>query len=90
MLVAGGMPFREAHAVVGALVRRSLDEGVPISPTSQPPIQRWATTARAVFEPGAGAARRTSPGGGGPGPVERQLAALEAQAGRTIAVASAG
>ncbi|MGI9613005.1 MAG: argininosuccinate lyase [Acidimicrobiales bacterium] len=75
MLVVGGMPFRDAHAVVGALVRQSLDEGVALVElaAAHPDL---GDEARAVFEPGAGAARRTSPGGGGPGPVERQLALL--------------
>ncbi len=30
-LVAGGLPFRDAHALVGALVRRSLTDGVDLS-----------------------------------------------------------
>src|SRR5690606_25817482 len=30
-LVAEGMPFREAHALVGALVRQSLEEGVSLA-----------------------------------------------------------
>ena len=30
-LVSGGMPFRDAHAVVGALVRRSLTAGVDLA-----------------------------------------------------------
>ena len=30
-LVGTGMPFRDAHAAVGALVRRSLDEHVPLA-----------------------------------------------------------
>ena len=31
LLVRAGMPFREAHAVVGALVRESLERGVPLA-----------------------------------------------------------
>ncbi len=75
MLVVAGVPFREAHAIVGALVRRSLDEGVPLVElaAAEP---RLGPAARALFEPGAGARRRTSPGGGGPGPVAAQLDAL--------------
>ena len=30
-LVRAGVPFRDAHAIVGALVRESLDDGVPLA-----------------------------------------------------------
>lgn len=78
LLVAGGMPFREAHAVVGDLVRRSLDEGIALrdlvaaSPVLGPDVL-------GIFEPGASVRRRTTPGGAGPGPVSRQLGAASAQ-----------
>jgi len=74
-LVARGMPFRDAHAVVGALVRRSLDEGIALvdlvgsSPELGP---------EAVFLVASGVAvtRRTTAGGGGPEPVRAQLVAF--------------
>ena len=72
MLVIGGTPFREAHAIVGALVRQSLETGSSLADlASAHPL--LGEEASAVFEPGAGAARRTSPGGGGPAPVANQL-----------------
>ncbi len=78
LLVVGGMPFREAHAVVGAMVRQSLDDQVELVElaVAHPAL---GEDARALFESGAGARRRTSPGGGGPDPVRRQLDGLEAR-----------
>jgi argininosuccinate lyase len=78
ILVGGGMPFRQAHAVVGALVRQSLDDGTPLVELAAAD-HRFGEGIRSLFEPGAGVARRTSPGGGGPGPVSVQLAALRAR-----------
>ncbi|HUF33124.1 MAG TPA: argininosuccinate lyase [Acidimicrobiales bacterium] len=71
-LVAGGTPFRDAHAIVGALVRRSLGgEGsfadlVAASPELGP-------EAAALLVPGVAVTRRTTPGGAGPVPVAVQL-----------------
>ena len=71
-LVERGMPFRDAHAVVGTVVRRSLDgEGdlaalVAVHPDLGP-------DAAALVGPGMAVSRRTTPGGGGPGPVAVQL-----------------
>jgi argininosuccinate lyase len=72
ILVGKGIPFREAHGIVGALVRRSLDDGLDLAalvaaePTLGPDAAR-------VFEPGAAVARRTSPGGAGLASVADQL-----------------
>ena len=77
-LVVAGMAFREAHAVVGALVRRSLDEEIPLVEVAVE-HELLGPDIRSLFEPGAGAARRLSPGGGGPGPVARQLQQLREQ-----------
>lgn len=78
LLVVGGTPFREAHAIVGALVREALETSSPLVDlaVAHPLL---GEPARALFEPGAGAARRTSPGGGGPAPVAAQLDALRAR-----------
>ena len=75
LLVTAGVPFRDAHAVVGELVRRSVADGTPLveAVVADP---RVGERARALFEPGAAVARRTSPGGGGPVPVAAQLDAL--------------
>ena len=75
ILVVGGTPFRQAHAVVGALVRQSLDEGRSLAELAVAD-GRFGPDVAALFEPGAGVARRTSPGGGGPGPVAAQLELL--------------
>jgi argininosuccinate lyase len=77
-LVAGGMPFRDAHAVVGALVResltgsRSLRELVADAP-------ELGADAVGLLDAGASVRRRTTPGGGGPIPVGSQLASFAAR-----------
>ena len=70
-LVVRGTPFREAHAIVGALVRESLDTGRPLSElvAAHPDL---GAEAAALLEPGVAVTRRTTPGGGGPGPVAEQ------------------
>ncbi len=88
ILVESGLPFREAHAVVGALVRESLAgpatlaELVAASPS-------FDDSTDEIFAPGAAVARRQSPGGAGLDPVKTQLAhlaaRLEADSGRLAA-----
>jgi len=77
-LVAGGLPFRDAHAVVGALVRRSLDEGVALRDlvAASPDL---GPEAAALVAPGIAVTRRTTAGGGGPGPVAVQVRAFTAR-----------
>jgi argininosuccinate lyase len=72
-LVAGGMPFRDAHGVVGALVRRSLDEGVALADlvAADP---RLGEEGAALLDPGRPVERRTTRGAGGPAAVAEQLA----------------
>jgi argininosuccinate lyase len=71
-LVNRGMPFRQAHGVVGGLVRDSLDRKVPLGELVQahPDL---GTEALELLQPGVAVTRRTSPGGAGPVPVARQL-----------------
>jgi argininosuccinate lyase len=71
-LVAAGVPFRDAHAIVGGLVRTSLDGGPPLADlvAAHPQL---GPDAVALLGPGVAVARRTTPGGGGPGPVAVQL-----------------
>jgi len=72
-LVAGGMPFRDAHAVVGALVRSALaGEGSLVDLVTAD--ERLGPDAAALLAPGAPVRRRTTPGGAGPGPVAVQRA----------------
>src|SRR5207249_677118 len=73
-LVRGGMPFRDAHAVVGKLVRESVERGIPLDELimTEPKL---GPDALAALEPGASIRRRTSPGGAGTASVAAQLEA---------------
>lgn len=76
-LVAGGLPFRDAHAVVGAIVRRHLDgEGTMAELVAAEP--QLGDDALALLAPGASVQRRSTPGGAGPDPVSGQLASARA------------
>jgi argininosuccinate lyase len=71
-LVERGTPFRDAHAVVGALVRRSLaGEGALGDLVAAHPD--LGPDAAALVAPGVAVRRRTTPGGAGPGPVSVQM-----------------
>ena len=70
-LVLAGMPFREAHAVVGELVRRALD-GEGSLPELVARHAQLGEGALVLFEPGRGATGRVSPGSGGAAPVAEQ------------------
>ncbi|MGI9031054.1 MAG: argininosuccinate lyase [Ilumatobacteraceae bacterium] len=72
-LVAGGTPFRIAHAVVGELVRRHLDGGGSLRQLV-PDDPRLGVEAAELVAPGVGVARRTSPGGAGPAALPAQVA----------------
>jgi argininosuccinate lyase len=80
-LVENGMPFREAHAIVGSLVRNAVDRHVDFGELveNHPALGPKALT---LLEPGSAVARRTTPGGGGPGPVAAQLTRFEASLAR--------
>ena len=71
-LVAQGMPFRDAHAVVGDLVRRSLDGEASLADLvrAHPSL---GDAAAELLAPGVPVTRRTTPGGAGPEPVAAQL-----------------
>jgi argininosuccinate lyase len=85
MLVERGVPFRDAHALVGSLVRDSLERHVPLTELveAHPDL---GTDALALLEPGSAVARRTTAGGGGPDAVAAQITRfaqrLEADAAR--------
>lgn len=70
-LVAGGMPFREAHQVVGGLVRSALvgDGSLADLVTDH---GRLGPEAAALLEPGIAVTRRTTPGGTGAAAVAAQ------------------
>lgn len=81
-LVENGMPFREAHAVVGSLVRNAVDRHVDFGELveNHPAL---GPKALALLEPGSAVQRRRTPGGGGPQPVAEQLKRFEAALART-------
>ncbi len=72
LLVERGTPFRDAHALVGALVRDSLERHVPLAELVEAHPDLGAEGA-SLLEPGRPVARRTTPGGAGPDPVAVQL-----------------
>ncbi len=78
LLVRRGVPFRDAHATVGSLVRRSLDGGIPLRDlvVNEPLL---GDDGAALLEPGVSVRHRTSPGGAGPGPVAVQRDQLTAR-----------
>jgi argininosuccinate lyase len=71
-LVARQVPFREAHGIVGALVRESIERRVPISELieAHPAFGEEALT---LLEPGTALRRRRTPGGSGPDAVALQM-----------------
>jgi argininosuccinate lyase len=64
LLVTRGMPFREAHAVVGSLVRQSLDGGDDLATLvrAHPDLGEEGA---ALLAPGGAVERRVTRGGGG-------------------------
>ncbi|MCX7621413.1 MAG: argininosuccinate lyase [Acidimicrobiales bacterium] len=77
-LVARGMPFREAHAVVGTLVRESFESGRSLRELVAA-HDALGADALDLLVPGVAVVRRTTPGGAGPAPVARQLKQFEEQ-----------
>ncbi len=77
-LVQQGVPFREAHATVGALVRQAYERGVALEELVrvEPTL---GVEALELLEPGVAVQQRTTPGGGGPLPVQHQLDAARAR-----------
>jgi len=71
-LVEQGMPFRQAHSVVGGLVHDSLERHVPLAELveAHPAL---GSEAVGLLEPGVAVTRRTTPGSAGPAAVAVQL-----------------
>ena len=71
-LVIGGIPFRAAHAIVGEIVRSSIDKGNPMADlvAAHPDL---GPDAVALLAPGVSVRRRITPGGAGPAAVAVQL-----------------
>ncbi len=71
-LVRAGTPFREAHAIVGALVRDHLASGTSLRELAAG-HERLGPDAAALVRPGVGVQQRSSRGAAGPAVIERQL-----------------
>ncbi|MHB1987040.1 MAG: argininosuccinate lyase [Acidimicrobiales bacterium] len=71
-LVARAVPFREAHGIVGALVRESVERHVPLAELieAHPAFGEDALT---LLEPGSALARHRTAGGAGPEAVAVQM-----------------
>ncbi len=71
-MVERGVSFREAHSIVGGLVRESVERGVRLGELVE---AHPALGAEAVWllEPGVAVTRRTSPGSAGPAALAEQM-----------------
>jgi argininosuccinate lyase len=76
-LAARGVPFREAHRAVGALVRRCEELGVSLEETPGEELAAahpaLAELPRELLTPGGSVANKKSPGSTSPGSVAAQL-----------------
>ncbi len=78
LLVARGVPFREAHGIVGAMVRDALvGAGELTDLVAADP--RLGPEAAALLEPGASVRNRITHGSGGPAAVAAQLEAFRSR-----------
>jgi argininosuccinate lyase len=89
LLVRRGVPFRDAHQTVGALVRQADERGIALEELVMTD-PRLGPDALALLEPGEAVRRRTTPGGAGPEPVRHQLAAARTRLAEQQAWLEAG
>jgi len=86
-LVRRGMPFREAHHVVGRVVRRAEERGAALDQLSLAELQAesdlFAEDVMGVFDFAASVARRSVAGGTAPQAVSAQMAAAWARLDQT-------
>ncbi|MBP8210239.1 MAG: argininosuccinate lyase [Ilumatobacteraceae bacterium] len=88
-LVQRGTPFRDAHAIVGLLVRRHLaGEGTLRSLVAADPA--LGADAAALVAPGVAVQRRTTAGGAGPAAVAVQLERFRSRLAELRAAVTAG
>jgi argininosuccinate lyase len=82
-LVRGGLPFRRAHEIVGALVRHAEGKGVSlrdVPPADLPGIAPELTVeSLSALDPARAVAARTLPGGPAPSQVLAEVARLEGE-----------
>ena len=80
-LVGKGIPFRQAHHVVGQVVQIAQDSNVPLSRISLAKLRElsdlFGEDVQNVFDFDAAVARRTAPGGTAPIAVQAQIAAAK-------------
>lgn len=76
-LVRNGTPFREAHAIVGELVRRSLSDGTSLADLVSAD-SRLGDEPAELLAPGRAVRQRSTLGAAGPERVEEQLSQLAA------------
>ena len=79
-LVQQGMPFRQAHAVVGGLVRDSIERHVPLAELVEAHPALGAN-AVSLLHPGVAVTRRTTPGSAGPAGRQDPAGAVRPPAG---------
>src|SRR5688572_835075 len=78
VMVRTGVPFREAHRRVGALLRRLEAEGIAFEALSPDDwTELGLPEARALFDPDRAVRARAIPGGPSPRSVLQQVEALE-------------
>ena len=84
-LVLGGLPFREAHRLLGTIVAHLERQGRTLADV---PAEEWprlspllGSEVSALLTPQAAVERRLTPGGTGPEAVARQLIALRSRLG---------
>jgi argininosuccinate lyase len=86
-LVVKGLPFREAHAVVGTAVRRCLEEGRSLADLGSDDWRGlsdfFEDDVLLLFDPDRALRRRELPGGPGPRTVGRALVRAATQVART-------
>ena len=77
-LVRSGTPFRDAHAIVGALVRQTVDEGADLKQLIRD-HEALGPDAAGLIDPGVPVKMRTTRGGAGPAAVADQMQRFEEQ-----------
>jgi argininosuccinate lyase len=86
LLVRKGMPFREAHGVVGGLVREALEQGVALSEMDPTEVRRHSELLDEEFfellRDGSRMESKRAPGGTAPDRVREQLEAARELLGR--------
>jgi argininosuccinate lyase len=71
-LVRAQVPFRDAHAQVGALVNESIEKGITLREVVAN-TKGFGPDAVALLDKGVAVTNRHSPGGAGPEPVAQQM-----------------